>query len=309
MGATAVSTRPFTRSPYVTRFDPSVTMPSFTVRRSAGAPRRSEASFRRAARPSAAIWRSCAPATRIDVLPAVTPWSGVSRVLPSTIVTPANGTSSSSATIWARPVWTPWPSSTWPLRAMTVPSACTLSHVASEVGSTSGYGPAPAAALAGGAPSTAGIAAVTTSAPPAFRNVRRLSASCSIRLIVRSSGHRLRGALDGGDDAHVGAAAAQVGRWRGVGVGVPDLCLGRVRRPVQQVDRHDHHPVLAVAALRDLLVDAGLLDRMQRFGRLLRAQTLLGGPAGGQALQRGHLALDGRPGGDARPRLAVADQH
>src|SRR5215831_6599840 len=203
-------------------------------------------------------------------------------------------TSSSSATICARPVCTPCPSSTWPLRAVTEPSAWMVSQVASAVGSRAGKG---AAALAASvtAPITApGPAAITTRTPPAFRNVRLLS-SC----VMAASPHRPGGALHRGDDAHIGAAPAEVRRWRRVRVRVADLRLGRARDALQQVDRDHHHAALAVAALRNLLVDPGLLHRMQGRGRLVGRQALLLRPARGQALERGHVFLDGRPRRDA----------
>src|SRR5215471_5814595 len=119
-----------------------------------------------------------------------------------------------------------------------------------------------------------GAAAITTSAPPALRNVRLLS-SC----VMTASLHRLCGALDGGDDANVRAAPAEVRRWRRVRVRVPDLRLGGVRDAFQEVDGHHHHAALAVAALRNLLVDPGLLDGVQRRGRLVGRQALLLRPA------------------------------
>src|SRR5215469_4340070 len=133
-----------------------------------------------------------------------------------------------------------------------------------------------------------GAAAITTSAPPALRNVRLLS-SC----VMTASLHRLCGALDGGDDAHVRAAPAEVRRWRRVRERVPNPTEAQIRNAYQEVDGHHHHAALAVAALRNLLVDPGLLHGMQRVRRLVGRQVLLLGPALGQTLQRGHVVLDG----------------
>ena len=58
---------------------------------------------------------------------------------------------------------------------------------------------------------------------------------------------------------------------------------------LEQFGSFDHHPVLAEAALRYLLIDPGLLHRMQGFRRLLCGKASLPGPAGGKTLQRGDL--------------------
>ena len=69
-------------------------------------------------------------------------------------------------------------------------------------------------------------------------------------------------AMDGAPDALVGAAAADVGAQRVVDVGVGGLRLAREQRG----GRHEH-PRLAVAALRDLLGDPGLLQRVAAVRR------------------------------------------
>ena len=88
--------------------------------------------------------------------------------------------------------------------------------------------------------------------------------------------HRRRRALDGGLNAVIRHAAAQR-----PGHPLADLRIGRIRILVQQrLGRHDL-PVLAEAALRDLLVNPGLLQGVQR--------AVLG-----QSFERGDLALHGR---------------
>ena len=108
-----------------------------------------------------------------------------------------------------------------------------------------------------------------------FRNVRegRHATTSSPDDRLRQSAMRLRGALDGGLNAVVRHAAAQ-----GAGHPLADLRIGRIRIPVQQhLGGHDL-PVLAEAALRNLLVNPGLLHGMQR--------AVLG-----QSFERGDLAL------------------
>ena len=68
------------------------------------------------------------------------------------------------------------------------------------------------------------------------------------------------GAHDGGDDPIVGSAAAEMTGQRLAHVGI-----GRLRLLIQQfLGLHDH-AVDAIAALRGLLVDEGLLQRMRLF--------------------------------------------
>src|SRR5215467_395764 len=164
-------------------------------------------------------------------------------------------------------------------------------------------------ALAAFSASSSGTPAMTTSAPPAFMKVRRLMCLSLIVLIVPSSGHRPGGALNGGDDAHVGSAAAEMRRRRSVGECAPDLSLVGGGRPREQVNRHDHHSVLAVAALGNLLVDPGLLDWMQGLGRLGCRKALLLGPARRETLEGRHVVLDGRPGSDTGAGLLVSDKY
>src|SRR3954469_1739913 len=68
---------------------------------------------------------------------------------------------------------------------------------------------------------------------------------------------RLRHGVDRLADARVRAAAADVRH------GVVDVLVGRARVLAQQRDRRHHLAALAVAALRHLVLDPGLLHRVQ----------------------------------------------
>src|SRR4051812_45548353 len=82
------------------------------------------------------------------------------------------------------------------------------------------------------------------------------------RNCLRSMSRLLRRALDGGDDAVVGAAAADVA------VHVADDLVARgLRVGGEELGRFHDLSRLAVAALRHLLRDPGLLQRMRRVGR------------------------------------------
>ena len=94
------------------------------------------------------------------------------------------------------------------------------------------------------------------------------------------------GTVDRRADAPVHAAAADVALHRAVDGGVVGVRVG-----VEQGDGGHDLAGLAVAALRDLLVDPGLLDRMQAV-------------VPGDALDRGDLAAGGRGDG----RHAAADR-
>src|SRR3954467_7524889 len=117
------------------------------------------------------------------------------------------------------------------------------------------------------------------SAPVLFRNWRRSMS----RLLGR--------ALDGGDDAVVGAAAADVA------VHVLDDLLARgILVGGQQLGRLHDLARLAVAALRHLLGDPGFLQRMRPIGR--------------QALDRRHArALDDCERRGARAHRLAIDMH
>ena len=76
-----------------------------------------------------------------------------------------------------------------------------------------------------------------------------------------------------------------------------DLRQRRIGIAFEQFGRLDHHPVLAEAALRSLLLDPGLLDRVKRVFRFVRREALLLCPSRGQTFERGDFLV-----GDARDR-------
>src|SRR4051794_5546051 len=100
-------------------------------------------------------------------------------------------------------------------------------------------------------------------------------------------------ALDRANDRRIGSAAAEVG----LGLAERALDLGDrgARHPAEEIDRGDDHAVLAVAALGYLLVDPGLLNRVQ----------LAVAVQPGKALERRDLALHRAEGCAARPDLAA----
>ena len=104
--------------------------------------------------------------------------------------------------------------------------------------------------------------------------------------------HLFAGPHDGGDNPVVGTAAAEM-----TGQRLADIGVGRTRFLIQQfLGLHDH-AVDAIAALRGLLVDEGLLQRM----RLLD---------GAERLDGGDLGIAERADrGDAGARRLAVDQH
>src|SRR5262245_44897043 len=79
--------------------------------------------------------------------------------------------------------------------------------------------------------------------------------------------------MHGAADGTVGAAAADVGE------DLVDIAVGRIGPGLEQGCRSHDEPGLAVAALRHLLLDPGLLDGVQ--------------PAGRETLDRHHRAAMG----------------
>src|SRR6266487_6360 len=105
--------------------------------------------------------------------------------------------------------------------------------------------------------------------PPARRRLSAANAGRRRRTAWRfrvwswspPSTHHRGGTLDRAQDAHVGAAAAFEAGER-----FSDLRVRRFLRSIEERGRSHDPAVDAVAALRHLLLDVGLLDRM----RLLR---------------------------------------
>src|SRR5215470_13130298 len=73
---------------------------------------------------------------------------------------------------------------------------------------------------------------------------------------------RLRHPHDSADDAVVASAATQIAGERAANLG-----FGRLRIALEQVGRRNDHAAGAIAALRGLLVDEGLLQWMQLVER------------------------------------------
>src|SRR5215510_4675665 len=103
---------------------------------------------------------------------------------------------------------------------------------------------------------------LTTRAPEPLSRSRRETLTFMIASPSRHAGR----ALDSGQDAHVGAAAAEIVGERLANVGVARLAVAREQR-----HRFHDHAIDAVAALRRLCIDEGLLHRMRP---LRRAQAL-----------------------------------
>src|SRR5262249_33856664 len=101
----------------------------------------------------------------------------------------------------------------------------------------------------------------------------------------------VRGFVDRGADLLIGAAAADVGDLS------IDVGIGRLRlRFEQRRHRHDH-PALAVAALRHIVIDPGLLD--------LGETAVVGEPFDGDDL----FALGGARRERAGPRRSAVNVH
>src|SRR5450631_1868623 len=100
---------------------------------------------------------------------------------------------------------------------------------------------------------------VTTSAPPPFKKARR--ETCVSSIGTMGSGHLFGRTHHGLDDAHMGAALAEVARER-----LSHLIFRRLLgRRQERRSLHDH-AIDAVPALRSLLVDEYLLQRMWLLG-------------------------------------------
>jgi hypothetical protein len=191
----------------------------------------------------------------MEALAMVPPWLGAIDVVPSTVVTQASGTSSSSATICASAVARPVPRSTWPCKrgdGAVVPDRDqdldALVRVACHGRRLAGTG------AAGG-----GGSRVTSSTPCAEWKSARVRGWSARRVIPRSSRKRCAASC----------TACRISRWapqrhRLARQLAPHVVLGRIGVAREQGHGHHHHAVEAVAALRGLRIDEGLLHRMQR---------------------------------------------
>ena len=112
------------------------------------------------------------------------------------------------------------------------------------------------------------------------------------------------------NDRDIGPAAAQIGRHAGCGEGRFDLRQSRIGIAFEQFGRLDHHPVLAKPALRSLLLDPGLLNRVKHVFRFLGREALLSCPPRGQAFERGDfLVCHTRDRRNAGPHFLAFDQN
>src|SRR3954451_25435392 len=182
-------------------------------------------------------------------------WPGVGY----SVVTFDQSHSSSSATSWARPVRVPWPISERAMRITTVSSGRITTQAL-----TSGE---PSAARTTAGPK--GISIPSARPAPAAAvpstKVRRFSLTS---LFMAGPFLSVGGGVNGITRLLEGAAAADIGD------GFVDVLVGRLRLLLEQGrDRHGH-AALAIAALRNVLGDPGLLDLVQCA---IRRQPLDGG--------------------------------
>src|SRR5258705_13818290 len=188
-------------------------------------------------------------------------WPGVGN----SVVTFDQSHSSSSATSWARPVRVPWPISERAMRMTTVSSGRTTTQ-----------------ALTSGEPS----AARTTVGPPKGIS-RPIARPVPTAAVPMTKARRLRigiwfmaasSNVRGGVDclAHLleGAAAADFGD------GFVVVVVGRLRLLFEKRSHRHDHSGLTISALRNVVVDPGLLDFVQRA-------------VGGQTFDRGDLFAAG----------------
>src|SRR5881397_381877 len=203
--------------------------------------------------------------------------------------------SSSSASSMGSDVVTPWPISERSTTTTTLSSAPRRSHAFGANGAAAATRPRPMAGR--WKPMTRPAPAM----PVASRNSRRVISGAA--LMSRS----LRGAMDGGADALVRAAATDVGHRR-VDVGVGGMRILREQR------RGGHDlPRLAVAALRHVFLDPRALHRVRAvLGEPFdRGHTFAGDRGYGQhaGARRDAVQVDGAGAalGDAAAELGASE--
>src|SRR5882724_2841368 len=203
--------------------------------------------------------------------------------------------SSSSASSMGSDVVTPWPISERSTTTSTLSSVPMRSHAFGANGAAAAARPRPVAGrwkpMTRPAPAT----------PVASRNSRRVISGAA------PMSRSLRGAMDGGADALVGAAATDVGHRR-VDVGVRGMRILREQR------RGGHDlPRLAVAALRHVFRDPRPLHRVRAvLGQAFDRRHALAGDGGhGQhaGARRDAIQVDGASAalGDAAPELGAGE--
>src|SRR4029079_1681741 len=189
--------------------------------------------------------------------PDVRPWSGVSAVSPSINVILSTSMPSSSAAICGMAIRSPCPRSTLPQNSVTVPSPLTASKASTSLESRIRF--ATAALCARPRVGSPASAKPTVIAPP-LRMARREKLRVLTGAFMSASPSGCRHAR--AQPPHVGAATAQVAvECRA------DVRLARLLVALQERGSAHDHSVCAVAALRDLLIDEGGLQRMRLFRR------------------------------------------
>src|SRR5580693_114015 len=164
----------------------------------------------------------------------------------------------SSANTMARPVRLPWPISATGMASTMAPSAPMVTHAPSAAGV-----PPSASAAAGRTNSAPGMVKAKVSPAEPWRKPRRDNVPFGLRsILLMTLRSLLGGALDGAEDARIGAATADVA----VHV-ANDLVAARIL--VGRKQRRGLHDLagLTVTALRHLQIEPGLLQRMVAVGR------------------------------------------
>src|SRR4029077_21055008 len=188
-------------------------------------------------------------------------WPGVGN----SVVTFDQSALSSSATSCAKPVSVPWPISERAMRMTMVSSGLITTQA-----STSGEPSAARTTLFAPSGRLKPSASPAPAADEPTMKERRLNFGIYVMAAspLRFAGRR----VDLGAHALVGSAAADIGH-RCVDVGIGWLRVG-----LEQRSRGHHHAALAIAALRHVEVEPGLLHRMQRAGlrQRLDGRYLLG---------------------------------
>src|SRR3984957_1242325 len=174
----------------------------------------------------------------------------------------------SSANTMASPVELPCPISATGMASTTAPSELIVTQAPTAAGVA-----ASASAAAGRANIAGGSVKAKVRPAELCRKPRRDSVLVGLRsslpnsilpmtLLNMASRSLLGGALDGAEDARIGAAAADIAiHVANDVVAAPVLVRGQERRGVHDLAR------LAVAALRHLQIEPGLLQRMVAIGR------------------------------------------
>src|ERR1700733_10970636 len=169
-------------------------------------------------------------------------WPGVGY----SVVTFDQSHSSSSATSWARPVRVPWPISDRAMRITTVSSGRITTQTFTS-------GEPSAARTTVGPPNGRSRPSARPAPAAAVPTTKARRFILGVTCLFMSGPLRVRGGVNCFTRLLEGAATADIGD------GLVDILVGRFRLLLEQGrDRHDH-AALAIAALRHIVVDPGLL--------------------------------------------------